>query len=323
MADNLINVLTKKRDEIVTKWVDTLKSLKDTPYEKRGDDELKEMWSECFDGYLLAIEKNDYQKISDFIKQHFSLTEELKFNLANIEKGILAFRESVWQVLRDYYKDDLAQFVQAIQEIDKCLNKSIYELARTYDHDVESKLIRYVEQIEQASKTTEGLPLTDGLTSLYSYSHFKRSLAREIKKAQRYRRSLSIVILDIDSFKDYNEAYGRPNGDIVIKQISDMLEKNSRDVDITSHYKGGKFIIALPETAKMDANIMAERIRKLVEDYSFSGEQTQPGKKLTISGGVSSYPDDGDTQEGLVHLAEKLMQQAKKQGHNQICFLFD
>lgn len=163
------------------------------------------------------------------------------------------------------------------------------------------------------------LAITDGMTSLYNYRYFSERLNEEFERAKRYKRELSIIMIDIDFFKKYNDTHGHPKGDELLRNFSTILKKVMRNSDITARYGGEEFIVILPETGKDTAIETAERLRKAVESKDFEGGGTQPGGRVTISLGVTSYTDGPGSPEELVKSADAALYRAKEEGRNRVC----
>jgi diguanylate cyclase (GGDEF)-like protein len=160
------------------------------------------------------------------------------------------------------------------------------------------------------------LTTIDGLTQIYNKRYFLETLEREISRAHRYRRELSLIMFDIDFFKKINDTYGHLAGDYVLKQLASVIKARIRREDIMARYGGEEFAIVLPEIDSYNAAQFAEKIRKLVEKTLFKFEETKI--PVTISVGVSSViPDMHDPAE-FIKAADEKLYQAKSQGRNQV-----
>ncbi len=166
-------------------------------------------------------------------------------------------------------------------------------------------------------KTLE-LSEIDGLTLIKNRRTLLKQLGAETQRAHRYKKTFGLLMLDIDYFKHYNDTNGHPQGDILLKMIADMISENLRDTDSVGRYGGEEFIILLPESDKEEAISIAERIRKAVDNHKFPRAETQPGGKMTVSIGVSSYPDDGDAWEKIIRSADDALYVAKNMGRNRV-----
>ncbi len=172
---------------------------------------------------------------------------------------------------------------------------------------------------DQMLDKLQKLAITDGLTQLYNSRHFYNRLEMEISRSIRYGNNLSLLLLDIDLFKDYNDAYGHLEGDKVLVRIGKIIQNCLRQLDSAYRYGGEEFTILLPETKAEDAYAVANRIRKLIENQKFFPD----GKKevsLTISIGITEYCPNEDAAS-FVQRADKAMYISKKKGRNSISFL--
>lgn len=166
---------------------------------------------------------------------------------------------------------------------------------------------------------TVQLSKTDGLTGLKNYREFKDAFQAELLRSKRYQRTSSLLMIDVDHFKRYNDAYGHPQGDVLLKNMAELIQNNFKDTDIVARYGGEEFAVLLVETgAKDQAVAAAERLRVLVERHKFSYEETQPGGSVTISIGVSCYPEDGLAADELIQAADEALYRAKNEGRNRV-----
>lgn len=160
------------------------------------------------------------------------------------------------------------------------------------------------------------LARTDGLTGLNNHRTFHEMLDVEIKRARRYNRTLSLLLIDIDDFKKFNDAYGHQSGDTALKKLAEILTKNLRAMDSAARYGGEEFTVILPETFLDDAVIIAERIR------DETGQQfcrfLDKEMCITISIGVSVFPDNSTDKDDLIKAADDALYMTKKMGKNRV-----
>jgi len=164
-------------------------------------------------------------------------------------------------------------------------------------------------------KKTEELTIVDELTDTYNYRYFIQKLQEEKRRATRYSLPLSLIMVDIDHFKKLNDTYGHESGNIVLKKLSDIIKGCIRDVDIFVRYGGEEFAVILPQTAQNEATVIGERIREQVEDAIFNVGKAS-GLRITVSVGVTSFPENGKSQEELVSIADQALYRAKGEGRN-------
>jgi two-component system, cell cycle response regulator len=160
------------------------------------------------------------------------------------------------------------------------------------------------------------LTTVDGLTQVFNKRYFLETLEREIGRAQRYRRDLSLIIFDIDHFKKINDTYGHLAGDHVLKQLARVIKSRIRREDILSRYGGEEFAIILPEIDQANAAQFAEKIRRLVEKAVFRFEETDI--PVTISIGVSACSDEHTDVNEFIKVADDKLYEAKMQGRNRV-----
>ncbi len=161
--------------------------------------------------------------------------------------------------------------------------------------------------------------VTDSLTGLYNRRHMQAALLDERRRAQRYGHPLSVIMLDVDGFKGYNDTYGHVQGDVLLKMLADLLRENVRSVDSVGRFGGEEFIVVMPETPATEAHHTAERLRTAVERTIFPGFAEDPELIVfkTISLGVATFPEDTDDTQQLVTLADNALYRAKRGGRNQ------
>jgi len=162
------------------------------------------------------------------------------------------------------------------------------------------------------------LSITDELTGIYNRRYFNQRFEEELRRAERYKHPLSILMIDIDFFKHYNDIHGHIMGDEVLKKISHLILTNIRKADILARYGGEEFVVLLPEIDKERAKKVAEKLRKKIEKSPFDGEEQIPGNRLTISLGISAFPVDAETAEELLEIADKSLYMAKANGRNRV-----
>ena len=153
----------------------------------------------------------------------------------------------------------------------------------------------------------------DSLTGLFNYRFFREFLPRELWRADQYNNPLSLIVIDVDDFKIYNDRHGHEEGNVALARIAELLEKALRKVDIAVRYGGEEFVLILPSTPKTGAEQVAERVREVMENEPMRG-----GDRLTVSLGIATYPADADNGQELLRQADRAMYLAKANGKNQV-----
>ena len=159
---------------------------------------------------------------------------------------------------------------------------------------------------------------TDPLTGKANRAHFLRRAHSEFERARRHRRPLAIALVDVDHFKQFNDAHGHGVGDTVLITVATLLGRNLRNADILARYGGEEFALMLAEANLESARLKLDQIRRTVEATQLELPDGKEPSRLTFSAGVAVYPDDGDTIELLIAAADKRLFSAKRQGRNQV-----
>jgi len=231
---------------------------------------------------------------------------------ATLDTAITAIQAGAYDYLTKPF-DDIAlissvarRAVEKIRLIEE--NKSLLE-----------KLKRKNEELEFVNMTLKELTIRDGLTGLYNHRHFQETLAAEILRSKRYAKNFSLVFLDVDFFKQYNDTHGHLHGDAILVALSKLLIAGIRKSDVAVRYGGEEFVLLLPETSKEHAFALAGTIREKIAAHPFPGRETQPQGMITVSMGIAAFPEDGSDSSTLLHRADEALYQAKNGGRNRVC----
>lgn len=168
-------------------------------------------------------------------------------------------------------------------------------------------------------KRIHDMAIKDPLTGLYNRRFFNEKMEDELSRSRRTLMPVSLIYMDIDHFKKYNDQNGHPMGDVLLKMFSQVLKKTSRKNDIVCRIGGEEFVIILPHTDKVGAAIKAEKLRRVIESTPFPHGEKQPLGKVSSSMGVSEYPSHAHDAEGLVKAADEALYQVKSTTRNKVC----
>jgi len=166
---------------------------------------------------------------------------------------------------------------------------------------------------------TEHLSKTDWLTKIWNSGELHKRLSAELEKSRIGDKNLSLLMIDIDNFKPYNDSLGHQKGDEAIKTIASILNDKSRKNDFAARYGGEEFAIVMPNTPKRIAQVIAERLKRDTEDAFKGFEEDLKKPNLTISIGISTFPYDATDKDTLIHKADIALYEAKKLGKNKVC----
>ena len=194
------------------------------------------------------------------------------------------------------------------------LNARIYASLRT--KALQDELMMKNRQLEELLYKVEYMAITDVLTGLYNRRRFHDVLLKEFERSKRYNTPFSVILLDIDLFKSVNDTYGHMMGDMVLKEMPEIIKKSIREIDTAARYGGEEFTVLLPNTRKEDALHVAERIRIATEKHVFPDLQD---RRITVSIGISGIPDQEiDSGDKLIQCADVALYKAKQNGRNRI-----
>ncbi|RKY83959.1 hypothetical protein DRQ09_09300 [candidate division KSB1 bacterium] len=259
--------------------------------------------------------KSNLTLLREKVSQYFQFSEEDIDEIMNkvsseLEEAAQNFEISV---------SETKSYAEILQEANLELGKInlTYEQMNRELQKAIAKAEKLAEELQKANKKLKEQAITDGLTELYNHRFFFDLLEKEFSKSQRHKLPLSCIMMDIDFFKVFNDTYGHKQGDIVLKEVARILSESVRDGDIVARYGGEEFSVILPKTEKESARIVAERIRRKIEETAFPGGLEKG--QVTISLGTSTMlNDEYDTPGELVEAADKALYKAKENGRNRV-----
>jgi len=168
------------------------------------------------------------------------------------------------------------------------------------------------------TRELQKISTTDPLTQLLNRRYFQRRSQEEILRAQRHKSPLSLLMLDLDDFKHYNDTHGHPAGDSLLIAVSRGIREAVRNIDVVSRFGGEEFAILSPQTRTAEALIVAERVREAVQKHPFPHREKQPLGTISLSAGVATFPDQAASLQELLDNADRALYKAKGAGKNQV-----
>jgi two-component system cell cycle response regulator len=216
--------------------------------------------------------------------------------------------------------DDLKSKIKGIElGADDFLIKPVNSLELNARVKALLKKKAYMDRLVECYETALNAAQTDKLTGLFNYSYFRQFLDLEIKRCKRQKHSLSLIMIDIDDFKNYNNQFGPLEGDRLIKELGQVIKASIREIDVLARYGGEEFILALPYTDIANAQSVAERILSKVDDTFDPRKTDQCKDKMTVSMGISSYNDALHCSDDFIKNTENALFQCKREGKNGLC----
>lgn len=181
----------------------------------------------------------------------------------------------------------------------------------------QTELVNARLELEQKNKELAEISITDKLTNLFNRRHFDDCLAKETERAERTNTQVSLILFDVDKFKVYNDTNGHIPGDQLLTELATLIKGQVRNIDIPCRYGGEEFVIICPNTTADQALILAERIRVTVMNHPFAHREKQPLGFVSVSIGISTYPELTADKEQLKILADEGLYHSKENGRNQ------
>jgi diguanylate cyclase (GGDEF)-like protein len=249
-----------------------------------------------------------YTEISDIIDS-INMCDLFRYMTKPWEDADL--RLSVTKGLQNY---DAIMDVKAKKIELEALNKQLEEANKGLSKKVDER----TKALQGANKKLEKLAITDPLTGVNNRRYFEDRLKKEFGRVKRYSRNLSLAMFDVDHFKNYNDEHGHIAGDTALKILAEVFESNVRSSDFVSRYGGEEFVLTFPETGKVGAQEICERIRKGVEESVFPHHEEGKIVRLSVSAGIASFPEDAGDPRKLINKADKALYSAKDGGRNRV-----
>ena len=201
----------------------------------------------------------------------------------------------------------IALFAPAAEEFDGAAESALQALAGPASIAVENVLLH-----DEATRAST----IDPLTGVWNYRYLMNSLNREVERANRFDRSLSVLMLDLDRFKNVNDTYGHQRGDTVLREFARRVQAEIREVDTLARYGGEEFVVVLPETSAQGAQNLAERICSSIRSMPFTSDDDDVELAVTVSIGGAVYPENGSASRELLQEADRALYRAKNAGRD-------
>jgi diguanylate cyclase (GGDEF)-like protein len=240
----------------------------------------------------------------------YFFNNDVKIPIEKLSQGFRGVSHGRWSHVSLEKKDELGMLASEF-------NSMVERLGTTYE-DLENEVRARTKELNDLNKKLEEMAVTDGLSGLYNHKYFQEKLKEEYNRAVRYKRKLALFMIDIDHFKEFNDDFGHQAGDYAIKVVSGILKEESRSTDLVARYGGEEFAILSPEMNSLKAIRFAQRLRKKIENIKLTGKGKAVESSITISIGISLYPNIDGTPETLLLFADEALYKAKRNGRNQV-----
>jgi diguanylate cyclase (GGDEF)-like protein len=283
---------------------------------ENGEDALekfKKEWHEIVFSDI-RMPKMDGIQLLGAIKKLTDLTQFIIMTShASVDNSIAALKKGAFDYILKPF-DDLEVVVDAA-------NRAMANLSAVREQQyLLNTLSRQNEELGTLNKKFRELAIRDGLTGLFNHRHGEDRLVDEVDRARKFKRQLSLLFIDLDNFKFFNDKHGHLAGDEVLHSLGKLMSDATRDSDTLARWGGEEFIIIAPETDEHQACELAETIRKQVAEFAFPHAEQQPLGHVSLSVGVATLSDGIANAEQLLELADKAVYRAKESGRNRTVF---
>ena len=254
------------------------------------------------------------QEKIDLILLDILLPGKSGYEVCNALKGMEQTRNI--QIVAVTNLGDLDSKIKGIEEgVDDYLVKpiNVHELKTRVKALLKKK--QYLDKLCAKYEMAVHSAITDKLTGLYSRGYFDHFLDLEVKRSYRQKTPVSLLMIDIDNFKQINDTLGHLVGDKILKQLGYLINANTREIDLAARYGGEEFAVVMSNTGVQEAEQAAERIRQIVPEFGFSYSDSQ----VTVSIGVAVYPSDAHSPDDLIEKSDRALYDAKRNGKNRVC----
>ena len=312
-----INILVVDSDTTLLKVISDVLAEEGYPSttKESGEDALSVFSEQVFDIAIIDIDLPGVNGLTllQKIKDLSSDTEVIIMTgQTSLDSAVSALRSGAYDYLSKPF-DDLSLIATVVGRAAETIKLSRENIQLIED------LRHSNNELEEMNNVLRDLAIRDGLTGLYNHRYFHEFLAMEIARSPRHKRGFCLIFMDVDDFKHYNDTNGHLEGDNLLRSLAMLLNNRFRKMDLVARYGGEEFVILLPDTELDEAEQLAEEIRQHIEEYPFRNRENQPTGKLTVSIGVSSFPENGKEPITLIKEADEALYAAKHSGKNKVC----
>jgi diguanylate cyclase (GGDEF)-like protein len=323
----LAQLLRDNASEIVTEWSRVLKRGTMAGYSSAPIDEIEFACAECLRSLAATLADGDHSKMRRFVHREVRTRLRQGYHQSEIDQLFCSFRLASWPLIAGRYAGDTQSFLTALMRLQQCVDEALCELADFYEATALELAEESLAEMEAKNRKLEEISVRDSLTGLYNRRYFQDRLSDEFHRAHRHSRPVSLLMVDVDHFKNVNDTYGHQTGDEVLRSLGLMLVNRTRTIDVVARYGGEEFVALLPETDGPGALEVAERLRELVALTPLHRVGPNTGIKAgepetihcTVSIGVACLAGTNMIEPGhLLGAADTALYSAKASGRNRV-----
>lgn len=315
MARHLSSLLDSEQDRIAIAWASALSRMRPSAYVYRPLEELRRLGRAYLAELVSYLDSDDPVRLREFVHREAALRFSMGFGAAEVVQGFVAFRELTQELCEQLVPGGENRLV-LYRSLTEATDFTIVEFVTFFNHLSEERTAAQQKEMQDLQRALVDEAVQDEATDFFTGRYFDEHLAVEVKRAARYHRAFSLVVVDIDDFAGLRDRYGAVGADATLRSVADELRALTRDVDIRARTDDkAEFSIAMPETPLEPATAVAERLRLAVGKLPVpQGAPVADWRSLTASVGVGSHPDHGSTARELLLSVRRARDRAQMLG---------
>lgn len=318
MSSRLASLLDREQDRIALTWASALSRLRPSAYVYRPLEELRRLGRSYLTELVAYLDSDDPTELRTFIRREAALRLNMGFGAAEVVQGFIAFRELAQELCTQIVPDEASRLV-LLRSLIEATDFTIVEFVTQFHFLSDQRVSAQVQEMEKLQRALIDQAVQDETTDLFTAKFFDEHLAVEVKRAARYKRAFSLIVLDVDHFHDYHGRYGELAASAALRTVADALREMTRELDVKARTDETEFGVAFPETPFEAALVVAERLRTEVGRASPPREEGGVGGEgLAVSIGIAAYPTHGTTARELHSVARRARDQARLLGGNMV-----
>ncbi len=318
MPHHLASLLDREQDRIALAWALALSRLRPSAFVYRPLEELRRLGRSYLTELVAYLDSDDPTELRNFIRREAALRLNMGFGAAEVVQGFIAFRELAQDLCAQIVPDQEGRLA-LLRSLMEATDFTIVEFVTHFHVLSEQRSASQVQEMEKLERALIDQAIQDETTELFTARFFDEHLAVEVKRAGRYGRAFSLIVLDIDDFDAYHGRYGSLAASAALRTVADALRVLTRELDVKARTDETEFGVALPETPFDAAMVVAERLRTEIGKASPAPEAGGVGGEgMTVSIGVAAYPDHGETARELHRVARHARDKAHLLGGNMV-----
>lgn len=316
MARNLSSLLDSEQDRIAVAWASSLSRMRPSAYVYRPLEELRRLGRAYLTELVAYLDSDDPVRLREFVHREAALRFSMGFGAAEVVQGFVVFRDLTQELCERLVPGGEDRLVLA-RSLTEATDFTIVEFVTFFNHLSDERIATQQKEMQDLQRALVDQAVQDEATDFFTGRYFDEHLAVEVKRAARYHRAFSLVVLNIDDFEELRDRYGAVGADVTLRSAADALRALTRDVDIKARTDEAEFSVAMPETPLEPATVVAERLRMAVGQLSVpQGAPVADWRSLQASIGVGSHPDHGSTARELHQAVRRARDQARMLGGN-------